>query len=152
VSTKAQKKMTGVIQGGLKEETKQAFINATNAKKFKAALKLARRLKGKDQLVVLDELFAAADRLSLDRQSGEPLGMAQQLDGSVTVTWATRCKRPDGSSVRVISSAVLEPTDYGSGWRSKTKDVPEEVVEAVTAAAMADQLKAPKPKRRIVVR
>jgi hypothetical protein len=136
------------------EKTKEAFLSATSAKKYKDALREARRLKGKDQLVVLDALFAAADRLGVRRSTGEPLGMTQQIDGSVTVTWETKTCRPDGSTARVVSTAVLEPTDFGAGWKSRTKDVPEEIVEAVTAAAMADELVAPlaKKRRRIYVR
>lgn len=143
-----------VEMSGVKS-AKNAFGAATTASKFRKALKLARALKGKDQLEVLDALFEAAGRLGVDRQTGEPLGMQQQLDGSVTVTWSTRTRRPDGSEFKVVSSAVLEPTDFGSGWKSRTKDVPEEVLEAVTAAALADELVAPegaKKKRRIYVR
>jgi hypothetical protein len=136
----------------LVESTKKSFEAAQDPAQFKKALVQARRLKGQQQLAVLDSLFDAAARLKVDRQSGEPLGMAQEIDGSVTVTWATKTKRPDGSSVRTVQSAVLEPTDYGSGWRSRTKDVPNEIVEAVTAAAMADELKAPCARRRVYVR
>lgn len=144
-----------VSEEHMTNRVKKAFEEATTAKKFKAALVLARKLTGKDQLVILDSLFAAANRLGVERSTGEPLGMQQQIDGSVTVTWETATRRPDGSTCRVVSSAVLEPTDFGSGWRSRTKDVPEDVVAAVTAAALADELKAPSPKRRgrrIIVR
>ena len=136
-------------------DTKNAFENAKNARQYKAALAKARRLGGKKQLAVLDSMFAAADRLGVERSTGEPLGMQQQLDGSVTVTWEMKTRRPDGTEFRTVSSAVLEPCDSGAGWRSRTKDVPEEVVEAVTAAAMAEQLK-PKAlaakRRRVYVR
>src|SRR5262245_51493865 len=79
------------------EKARTAFIEATTAKKYKAALRLATRLRGKDQLVILDALFAAAKRLKVDKVTGDPLGMVQQLDGSVVVTWATTTKLPDGS-------------------------------------------------------
>lgn len=137
------------------EEVKKAFSTCDDAKKYRSALKRARRLSGNSQLKVLDDMFAAADRLKLQRGTGEPLGMEQLVDGSVTVTWQEVTNRPDGSSVRTISSAILEPTDFGNGWRSRTKDVPEEVVEAVTAAAMNDELKPSalaKKKRRVYVR
>lgn len=133
----------------------QAFVEATDATKYKAALTRAKRLSGNSQLKVLDDMFTAAARLGVERSTGEPLGMQQQLDGSVTVTWEETTRRPDGTSVRTISSAVLEPTDFGNGWRSRTKDVPEAVVEAVTAAALNDELKVkaqPTKKRRVYVR
>ncbi len=136
----------------MSQEVTNAFQQATNVKQYKAALAQARKLGGQKQLAVLDEMFAAADRLGLQRSTGEPLGMQQELDGSVTVTWQQVCRRPDGSEFRTVSSAVLEPCDSGAGWRSRTKDVPEEVVEAVTSAAMADELKVAKPRRRVYVR
>lgn len=135
------------------ERTLKAFIGATTARKYKAALRLAGRLRGKDQLVILDALFAAADRLKVERTTGEPLGMRQQMDGSVMVTWATSTRRPDGTMVRTTSTAVLEPEAQGPGWKSR-QEIPEEIVEAVTAVAMADELKAPAKKtgKRIYVR
>lgn len=138
----------------LVKKTREKFLEATTAKKYKAALRAALKLKGKDQLLILDALFAAADRLKVERTTGEPLGMRQQLDGSVIVTWATATRRPDGSEVKVTSTAVLEPAEEGPGWKAD-EIVPDEVVEAVTAAAMADQLKAartPHRRRRIYVR
>lgn len=140
-------------KAALIERTRKAFIGATTAKKFKAALRLAGRLRGKDQLVVLDALFAAADKLKVERTTGESLGMRQQMDGNVMVTWATSTRRPDGSMVRTTSTAVLEPVSEGPGWKSR-QDVPEEIVEAVTAVAMADELKAPAKKsgKRIYIR
>lgn len=121
------------------DRTRKAFIGATTAKRYKAALRLACRLRGHDQLVILDALFEAAKRLGVERATGEPLGMTQQLDGSVTVTWATMTKRPDGSEVRCVSTAALEPAEEGTGWLCE-EDVPDEVVEAVTAAAMNNEL------------
>ncbi len=133
------------------DRVKRAFLEATSAKKYKLALRAAYRLRGEDQEPILDALFEAAKRLKVERQTGEPLGMRQQLDGSVTVVWATVTKRPDGSQVRTVSSAALEPADSGPGWRARAF-VPDDVVEAVNAAAMSEQLVAPKKKRRIYVR
>lgn len=127
------------------------FVDSTTRRDYLNALTAARKLKGKEQLLVLDALFDAADRLKLQRSTGQPVGMKQEISGDVLVTWETHCRRPDGSRFKMVESATLEPTDYGSGWRSRTKDVPEVVVEAVTAAAMADELKAAR-KRRILVR
>jgi hypothetical protein len=136
-------------------EVSKAFVEATSATKYKAALSRAKRLTGNSQLKVLDDMFSAAARLGVERSTGEPIGMQQQLDGSVTVTWQEVTKRPDGSSIVTASSAVLEPLDQGSGWKSRTKDVPDEVVQAVTSAAMNNELVAKplaKKPRRVYVR
>lgn len=136
-----------------KNSVSSAFQLATTTKEYKAALAKARRLGGEDQLTVLDDMFDAAKRLGVRRSTGEPLGMQQQLDGSVTVTWRTKVTHPDQSVTSIVESAVLEPNDYGSGWHSKGKDVPEEVVDAVTAAALANELKPlAGTKKRIYVR
>src|SRR5262245_50696046 len=134
------------------EKIRLAFVQATSAKKYRAALRLAQRLRGRDQMVILDALFTAADRLKVQRSTGEPLGMEQRLDGSVMVTWETQTRHPSGCITRTAHSAALEPAKHGPGWVTKGAEVPEGIVEAVTAAAMADQLRAPKKKRRIYVR
>ena len=128
------------------ERARKAFIGATTAKKYKAALRLAGRLRGHDQLVILDSLFEAAKRLGVERTTGEPLGMRQQLDGSVIVTWSTTTKRPDGSEVKAVSTAQIEPADEGCGWVG-TEEVPDVVVDAVTAAAMNNELRAKSAKK-----
>lgn len=130
------------------EEVKKAFATATTVKKYKAALARARALRATGQHAVLDAMFAAADRLGVARSTGEPLGMQQELDGSVTVSWEQKITHVDGTVARVASSAVLQPNDYGKGWHSSTKDVPEEVMEAVESAALHEELKAHKRGRR----
>lgn len=51
---------------------RQKFDRATSHREYRSALALARRLKPEEQLEVLDNLFAAADRLHVDRASGVP--------------------------------------------------------------------------------
>lgn len=122
---------------GRVDKVRNAFIHAATAKNYRAALRLAFRLRGQDQLKVLDALFAAAERLKVDRQTGGAIleSQRQELDGSISITWSQRTKRPDGSEARIVSSALLEPADRGPGWKAST-EIPDEIVEAVTRASL----------------
>jgi hypothetical protein len=119
------------------EQVKSAFISAATRAQYIEALDLARQLGDRDQLHVLDALFDAANRLKLQRTTGEPIleGIAQQSTGCVVVSWTQKTLRVDGSEVRIAQCAMLEPAKDGPGWKA-TEEIPESIVNAVTSAAM----------------
>jgi hypothetical protein len=71
------------------ELVKARFQKATQHADYRKALRLAKQLKPEDQLVVLDALFEAAERLNVDRVTGvprvEPRGTIQVRGKEVTV-------------------------------------------------------------------
>jgi len=58
--------------GAKGEIVKGLFEKAETPAEYRRALYFARQLKGTQQLLILDALFAAADRLEVDKQSGMP--------------------------------------------------------------------------------
>lgn len=66
------------------EEVKARFAAAVTHQQYRRALRFAKRLDKHSQLVVLEALFEAADRLNVDRASGVALPKVTPR-GNVTV-------------------------------------------------------------------
>jgi hypothetical protein len=64
------------------------FLSASNHRQYRLALAISRRLTAPEQVHVLTELFAAADRLHVDRVTGLPRVAPR---GSVPQYLGSRC-------------------------------------------------------------
>jgi hypothetical protein len=114
-----------------------AFIKAASGREYKKALRLARQLSNEDAHHVIDALLEAAKRLNVQRTTGDPVleGKSQCRDGSIAITWSTKTRRADGTTVKTTSTAVIEPVEFGPGWRVRGA-IPESIVNAVIEAEL----------------